>query len=132
MPVRYEVNAKLTGGDLKGIFEASGLRRPTGEGERLDRMGRNAGVTVTAFEGERLVGIVRAVTDFAYCAYISDVGVRSEYQRRGVGREMVRRLREHQCEEVQLLLLENPDARGHYAKLGFERADNAWKVPRSR
>ncbi len=76
MPLRYECNARQTCGDLNGTFEAPGLKRPTAGAERLDRPARNAGVTVSARGGARLVGIVRRVTDFAYCASIFEVAFR--------------------------------------------------------
>lgn len=131
MPVRYAINAKLSGADLKGLFESSGLKRPTSDRQRLERMAKNASATVTAWDGEKLVGLVRAVTDFAYCAYISDVGVHKAYQRQGIARQMLGRLREYLGKEVQILLLENVNAAGYYAKLGFQHAQNAWKVPRA-
>ena len=48
----------------------------------------HAGVIVTArTAGGLLVGVSRAVTDFSYCTYLSDLAVDVAYQGRGIGRE---------------------------------------------
>jgi ribosomal protein S18 acetylase RimI-like enzyme len=131
--IRYRMDVRLTAADLREVFEAAGLKRPVDDGRRLGRMARGADLTVTAWDGKLLVGIARVITDFAFCAYVSDLGVRREYQRRGIGRELLRRVRGRLGDGVMLLLLENQKgARGYYAKVGFEKADNAWKVPRKR
>jgi ribosomal protein S18 acetylase RimI-like enzyme len=130
--VEYRRNPPLTADDLRGIFEASGLVRPVDDAARLDRMARNANLVYGAFDGERMVGLLRALTDFAFCCYVSDLGVARAYQGRGIGSEMLRRLREELGDEVMVLLLSAPPAREFYPKVGFERVENAYKVPRAR
>jgi ribosomal protein S18 acetylase RimI-like enzyme len=132
LAIRYRVNAPISAEDLRAIYEASGLRRPTRDKRRLAQMARHADLTITAWDGRKLVGVARALTDFVYCCYLSDLGVALEYQRRGIGREMVRRLHARLGDRVMVLLLEAERARGYYAKIGFEKADNAWKLPRRR
>ncbi len=126
------VNAPISADALRGIFEASGLRRPTRDTRRLAQMARHANLTVTAWDKGKLVGIARALTDGAYCCYLSDHGVAAEYQRQGIGRGMVRRINRRLGDRVMLLRLEGERARGYDAKLGFEKARNAWKLPRKR
>jgi GNAT superfamily N-acetyltransferase len=92
----------------------------------------NANLTLTAWDGERLVGIARTLTDFSYCCYLSDLAVHRDHQRKGIGKELVRRLREMLGDEVMILLLAAPEAMEYYPKIGFEKAENAWKVPRKR
>src|SRR5258706_10500940 len=87
-----------TGNDLDldkviELYRAStlGERRPVDDRERMGAMLRNANLVITAWEGELLVGIARSVSDFAYCTYLSDLAVRESHQRRGIGRELIRR-----------------------------------------
>jgi GNAT superfamily N-acetyltransferase len=70
----------------------------------------HADVNISAWDGVRLIGIARAITDFSYCCYLSDLAVSKEYQKTGIGTELVKRLREHLGEEVSLLLLSAPTA----------------------
>ena len=58
-------------------------RRPVDEPETIRGMLRHAGVLVTARVEGRLVGISRAITDFSYCTYLSDLAVDHVFQRRG-------------------------------------------------
>jgi GNAT superfamily N-acetyltransferase len=44
----------------------------------------------TAWDGEELIGVARSVTDFEYCCYLSDLAVDLKYQKRGIGRELIR------------------------------------------
>ncbi len=92
----------------------------------------HANLVLTAWDGARLVGIARALTDFRYCCYLSDLAVREEYRRQGIGAELVRRLRRKLGEEVMMLLLSAPEAMGYYPKIGFEKAENAWIIHRRR
>ena len=42
-----------------------------------------------ARDGARLIGISRAVTDFSYCCYLSDLAVDAAYQRQGIGKRLI-------------------------------------------
>ena len=50
-------------------------RRPVDEAEIIAGMLANADLTVTAWDGDLLVGVARSVTDFTYCCYLSDLAV---------------------------------------------------------
>ena len=62
--------------------------------EVIAAMLSNADVVLTARAEGRLVGIARAVTDFSYCTYLSDLAVDVAHQGRGIGRELIRRTHE--------------------------------------
>ena len=53
----------------------------------------NANLLIGAYCDGRLVGLARALTDFSYCCYLSDLAVAKEYQRHGIGRELVARVK---------------------------------------
>ena len=130
--MKYRVNAPLDVADLREIFEASGLRRPVNDKRRLTKMRDHANLTVTAWDGKRIVGIARALTDFSFCCYLSDLGVAKDYQKKGIGRAMVERIRKHLGDEVMILLLSAETTMQYYPKIGFEKVENAWKIPRAR
>src|SRR5262249_25376836 len=61
-------------------------RRPVNEPETIRGMLEYAGIIITArFQG-RLVGISRAISDFSFCTYLSDLAVDRELQRQGIGK----------------------------------------------
>jgi ribosomal protein S18 acetylase RimI-like enzyme len=62
--------------------------------ERISRLLDNASAAVTARHGPQLVGVCLGVSDFTYFLFVTDIGVARGYERRGIGRELLRRLHE--------------------------------------
>ncbi len=56
---------------------------------RLERMLRGANIIITARHEGRLVGISRALSDFSFCCYLSDLAVDAAYQHRGIGKRLI-------------------------------------------
>jgi len=85
--IDYAIEPALTAAEFRAVLIAStlGERRPVDDLGRLERMLRGAEVIATARDRGRLVGVSRAVSDFAYCCYLADLAVDAAYQRRGIG-----------------------------------------------
>ncbi|TCM95689.1 putative N-acetyltransferase YhbS [Paenibacillus sp. BK033] len=132
MPVEYRIEAPVTAVQVAEVFRSSGIKRPVDDLPRIQKMIDNADLILSAWDGEELVGIARAVTDFAYCCYLSDLAVSKTHQRLGIGTNLVNRLQEHLGEEVALLLLSAPSAMDYYPRIGFDKADNAFLIKRVR
>jgi GNAT superfamily N-acetyltransferase len=105
-------------------------RRPVHEPDTIRGMIANADVILTARDGPRLVGVPRAITDFAYCAYLSDLAVDQDYQRRGIGQELLRRSHEAAGLHTTLILLAAPKAQAYYPHVGMTRHESCWIIPR--
>lgn len=130
--IKYEINVPIEAAQVAEVFRSSGIRRPVDDLERIQRMVDNANLIATAWVGERLVGIARALTDFSYCCYLSDLAVDKEYQKNGIGRHLITQIQEVLGEEASLVLLAAPNAKDYYPQIGFQRADNAFLIPRQR
>lgn len=130
MIIEYKNNSSLQATAVSALFKSSGIKRPAEDLARIQKMIDNADVTITAWEGERLIGMARAITDYSYCCYLSDLAVCKEYQKMGIGRELVERLRNHLGEEVSLVLLSSPIAIDYYPRIGFDKTDKAFVIPR--
>ncbi|MFQ5984754.1 MAG: GNAT family N-acetyltransferase [Alphaproteobacteria bacterium] len=132
--VGYRIETGVDPREMIDVFRRSGLaeRRPVQDVDRIRRMIRNANLIVGARAGERLVGIARALTDFSYCCYLSDLAVDHAWQGRGIGRELVRRVHEAAGEETTLLLLAAPGADDFYRQIGLVKFDNTWGARRTR
>ena len=87
-----------------------------------------ADLVISAWDGDRMVGVCRSVTDWVYCTYLSDLAVRASYQGQGIGREMVKRTREA-APLATVILLAAPQAVGYYPKVGMEQHPSAWTLP---
>ncbi|RFU67150.1 GNAT family N-acetyltransferase [Bacillus sp. V59.32b] len=132
MNISYKTTTEIRSEDLSRVFKASGIRRSFDDLPRLQRMIDNADIIISAWDDGKLIGITRAITDYCYCCYLSDLAVDSEYQNEGIGKELVRLLQEQLGEEVTLLLLASPVAMEYYPRIGFETVDNGFKITRKR
>jgi GNAT superfamily N-acetyltransferase len=130
--ITYRTDKKPNAEEVCRVFAASGIRRPIDDVPRIQRMIDHADLIVTAWKQDVLIGIARAITDYAYCCYLSDLAVDRAYQHQGIGRELVFRLRALLGEEVALILLSAPEAMDYYPKIGFDKADNAYVIRRTR
>lgn len=130
--IEYRHNYPLEAADVVAVFDASGIRRPTNDLARIARMFANANLILSAWHDRKLVGVCRALTDFSYCCYLSDLAVDKAYQKRGIGRELMARVRSLIGEEVALVLLSAPEAMEYYSKIGFEKAKNGFILKRVR
>jgi GNAT superfamily N-acetyltransferase len=113
------------------LYKSSGINRPTTDYERISRMYANSNLIVTAWDENKLVGIARSLTDFCYCCYLSDLAVREEYKRKGVGKKMIEITKEVAGDQSMLLLLAAPAAMEYYPKVGLEKIDNGFIIKRS-
>jgi len=85
---------------------------------------------LTARFDELLVGVSRAITDFAYCTYLSDLAVDEQYQRQGIGRELSRRTHEAAGLHTTLILLAAPKAQTYYPHVGMTKHESCWVAAR--
>ncbi|MBI5355971.1 MAG: GNAT family N-acetyltransferase [Candidatus Aenigmarchaeota archaeon] len=120
---------RVSAKELREVFESSGIKRPDNI-KRLGKMIKHSNLVVTAMDNGKLVGIARALTDFSWVCYVSDIAVRKEYQKRGIGKRLVAEIRKALGSNVMILLLSAPEAEKFYPKIGFERVKNAWRIPR--
>jgi GNAT superfamily N-acetyltransferase len=130
--MRYEVNKAITAEQFIDILRRSGLaeRRPIEDLQCIVDMVANADLTVTAWENNLLVGVARSVTDWAYCCYLSDLAVDRDFQKRGIGRELIARTQEQLGPRCKLILLSAPSAVDYYPHIGMENYPQAWVLPR--
>jgi GNAT superfamily N-acetyltransferase len=111
------------------LFETTGWDSE----ERLDAVAaagalRHSWFDVSAYDGDRLVGMGRIVGDGVLHALLADIIVEPDYQGLGIGSRIVERLaeecRQHRISDVQLFCARGK--RGFYERLGFTaRSDDA-------
>ena len=133
MQIAYSLEPNLSVQAFRDILVASTLaeRRPINDAERLERMLRHADIIVTARDGGRLVGVSRAITDFAYCCYLSDLAVDIAYQHQGIGKRLIAETRAKAGECATLTLVSAPAAETYYPKIGMKRHASCWTIPRT-
>ena len=128
--ITYAQDRRITPEQLAGVFTRSGIQRPVDDLPRIAKMLQHGNLLVTAWDGQSLVGVARALTDFAFCCYLSDLAVDRAYQRKGIGQALIEQVRGAIGQDSMLLLLAAPGAMAYYPKVGFEAVANGWIIQR--
>ena len=105
-----------------------GERRPINNIETFRAMLANANLTISAWDGDKLVGISRSLTDFSYVAYLADLAVNEQYQRQGIGKRLIEETKSRLESNCMVVLLAAPKANTYYEHLGFEHNPRAWTI----
>lgn len=93
--------------------------------ERLQRAMLGYGSVFSAYDGEKLAGLIAAMDDGEMTAYIHYLLVRPEYQNQGVGMQLLEAVKRRYADYLRIVLCGEHHAEGFYVKAGFERDDNA-------
>lgn len=131
MDVRYAIEPELGTDEFLDVLRRSTLaeRRPVDDRERIAGMLEHADVIATARAPHGLlVGVARAISDYHYCTYLSDLAVDEAFQRRGIGRELILRTHAAGGFHTSLILVAAPKARSYYPHIGMQPHDSCWIV----
>jgi len=131
--IRYADEPGLGVDEFIDVLRRSTLaeRRPVDDRNRMARMLDHADIKLCARDADGvLVGVARALTDFSFCCYLSDLAVDAARQRRGIGKELIRRIHALAGAETQLILLSAPKAMSYYPHVGLTRSERAFTIDR--
>jgi GNAT superfamily N-acetyltransferase len=131
--IEYAVEPGLGVDEFIDVLRRSTLaeRRPVNDARTMAGMLAHADVIVTARDGRRLlVGVSRAITDFNYCTYLSDLAVDEAFQRQGIGKELIRQTHLAAGLKTNLILLAAPKAETYYPHIGMVRHNSCWRIER--
>jgi predicted N-acetyltransferase YhbS len=109
------------------IRSSLGERRPVDDAARIASMVKNANLIITARDNGLLVGVARSVTDFSYCTYLSDLAVDEAYQKKGIGKELIRQTKLASV-QAKLILLSAPKAVEYYPRIGMRRHEHCYFI----
>ena len=128
MQLDYRTNADICVEDAIELYKRStlGERRPIDRPDIFEGMLKHANLVLSAWDGNRLIGIARSLTDFTYVAYLADLAVDAAYQQRGIGKCLIQETQKRLEQECMIVLLAAPKANDYYPRLGFEHNPRAW------
>ena len=132
--IKYRTDSEVSVAEFLKLLTLStlGERRPIDDLDCIEGMLRNSNLTVTAWDGSKLVGIARSVTDFHYACYLSDLAVDRTYQRQGIGLRLQQITQEQLQPKCKLILISAPAANDYYPSIGYESSPRCWVLPRDR
>ena len=121
MPITYSETRELATDAVVALSRAnawSAAEKP----ELLLAALRGSHGLVTAWDGDVLLGLGNALSDGHLVVYYPHLLVHPEYQGRGIGREIMLRLKEKYCGFHMHMLVSDRTTTEFYEKCGFERA----------
>ena len=119
-------SADISWVELARIFELAPLGKNR-DPEKLEMAFRNSQLKVFAFDGTKLVGAGRALSDGVWRAAIYDVAVLPEYQGKGIGSTIIRHLIDSANVEV-IMLYAAPGKEEFYEQFGFRKMTTAMAI----
>ena len=119
MDIRYHADRVPSAAQIVALYTSAALNRPVGDPERIEAMYAGSDLVVSAWDGDRLVGVGRSLTDWSWNCYLADLAVHADYQRRGIGRALIDLTAERIGPRVMLHLIAAPAAMEYYGRVGF-------------
>lgn len=121
----YRDTAELPVNAVENLYTSNKWTVYTRDMPKLMEAIRNSLAVITAWEGEKLAGLIRAVGDGQTILYIQDILVLEEYRRQGIGTELLGKILEAYPNVRQKVLLtdDSPMTRGFYEANGFGSCD---------
>jgi GNAT superfamily N-acetyltransferase len=128
----YRSDIKITSEEFIDVLKRSTLdqRRPVDNSKRIEKMLQHGNILITAWSGELLVGVSRALSDFSFCCYLSDLAVDEAHQHKGIGKKLVEETHKVSGPDTTLILLAAPAAVNYYPKIGMEKFEHCFKINR--
>lgn len=124
MSIEYKNTHEFSEQDLKDLFlsvEWSSGHFP----DKLVIAMKNFKTVISAWDGEKLVGMICAMDDGIMNAYVHYLLVRPEYQGKSIGRELVERVKEIYKNYLRVVVVAYNEELSFYEHCGFKKADDA-------
>ena len=94
--------------------------------QRIEKLVQTVSISLVARnENGEIVGVLFALTDFAYWLWVTDLGVARDYEGQGIGRALMKRAHEEAGGEkdIAIYLVANEKAVLFYEKLGMKKSE---------
>lgn len=132
MKINYRFDERPPIEKVIALYDNCGLPRPTSDKQRMQQIYDSSNFIISAWDGEKLVGICRCLTDWNSCTYLADLAVHTNYQQHKIGKTLIDLTKEKLGEQTMILLLSVPTAMEYYPKVGFDKENRAFSIPRKK
>lgn len=107
--------------DILRLYASVGWTAYTEQPEALRRGFEGSLLTLAAYEGTELLGLIRVVGDGQTIVFVQDILVFPKYQRRGVGSALLRAVlkRYENVRQIELATDDTPKTKAFYRSMGF-------------
>ncbi|ULQ58369.1 GNAT family N-acetyltransferase [Flavihumibacter rivuli] len=130
MEIEYKINLIPEPDQIIELYKSAQLIRPVDDKERIAEMFANSNIIVTAWLGEKLIGVARSITDWVWSCYLADLAIHPLHQKKGIGKRLVEITQKELGDKSMILLLSVPTALDYYPKIGFEKQNSSFIINR--
>ena len=98
--------------------------------KKLQKAIQNSTYVVTAWKGNKIIGLARCISDDVSIFYLQDILINPEYQRQGIGRKlMLNCLERFEHVRMKVLLTDDEERqRVFYESLGYKNTKDLSKI----
>lgn len=124
MAIAYSTKKEFSEKELEELF----LSVEWSSGHFPDKLAiamKNFSTVVSAWNDDKLVGMVCAMDDGVMNAYVHYLLVNPAYQGHEIGRTLVEKVKEHYADYLRIAVIAYNDELSFYGNCGFTKADDA-------
>ncbi len=123
MAIKYRSVKNISKTKLQNLFLSN--RWDSGNyPEKLQKALKNSHHVVSAWDGDRLVGIMNALSDGVMNVFFLYIVIHPDYQKKGVGKKMVELMLHKYNSYARKMILAYDEALDFFQKCGFEVGEN--------
>ena len=126
----YKQKKNIDKQSILNLYNDAGWIAYTKDPKTLFKGIENSYYVLSAWDKNKLVGLMRVVSDGCTILYIQDILVLKEYKRQGIGTTLINETIKKFINIRQKVLLteDNTETRGFYESLGFDSCDKGQLV----
>lgn len=122
--IQYKRTKEISDADLRVLYTSVNWLSYTDKVENLSLLITNSQTVVSAWEDDRLIGLIRTVGDGLSIQYVQDILIMPEYQKQGIGTALIKQILDESKHIRQLVLItdgskENQGIIKWYKKMGL-------------
>lgn len=116
--------------DIRNLYDDANWSSYTNDMTRLMGAINNSLFVISAWDKNKLVGLVRIIGDGITIIYIQDIIILKSYKRNGIGTYLINSVcKEYESVRQKVLLTDDtPESRGFYESLEFSSCDKGQLV----
>ncbi|GAF36950.1 GNAT family N-acetyltransferase [Lentilactobacillus farraginis] len=130
--VEIKVNKRITVNQLLTLYKSAGFveEKWSYDSKRLQTMLDHTQLTATMWENGQLIGMARCLTDYEDSCYLSEIVILPAYQRKGLGKQLLKTIQAYLGSRVTIVLRADPEAIGFYKALGYQKLSKLVRIRR--
>lgn len=124
MDIKYGLDKNFSAAQLEKLFLS--VKWSSGNyPERLKKALGNYDCVISAWDDDRLIGLVAAMDDGEMTAYIHYLLVDPQYRYCGIGRTLMDMIKAHYKDYLKIVIVAYTEVVGFYNSLGFKVAEDS-------